>query len=92
MAGAELFGLFGKLNAGEAGEFSPDEIGHYLPSVLAVTPAEAQGVAAELLAPQGSTMVIVGEAAQFIERLRREHPDVVVIPLAELNLDRPGLR
>ena len=29
----------------------PDEIGRYLPGVLAVTPAEAQAAAAELLAP-----------------------------------------
>lgn len=70
----------------------PSEVGRYLPSVLAVTPAQAQGAAAELLGPQGTTTVIVGEASQFIERLRREHPDVVVIPLTELNLDNPGLR
>jgi zinc protease len=70
----------------------PDEIGRYLPAVLAVTPAEAQAAAAELLAPAGATIVIVGEAAQFVERLRREHANVTVIPLAELNLDRPGLR
>ena len=31
----------------------PDEIGRYLPGVLAVTPAEAQSTAAELLAPAG---------------------------------------
>ena len=71
---------------------SPDEVGRYLPSVLAVTPTQAQAAAAELLGPQGTTTVIVGEASQFIERLRREHPDVVVIPLTELNLDNPGLR
>jgi zinc protease len=71
---------------------SPDEIGRYLPGVLAVTPAQAQGAAAELFSPNGATVVIVGEAAQFIERLRRENPNVVVIPIAELNLDRAGLR
>jgi zinc protease len=71
---------------------SPDEVGRYLPSVLAVTPAQAQGAAAELLGPEGTTTVIVGEASQFIAALRRTHPDVVVIPLAELNLDSPTLR
>jgi zinc protease len=100
---ASLTGDFGRdmeTTAGVAGVIasyvtrglSPDEVGRYLPGVLAVTPAEAQGAAAELLSPQGTTVVIVGEASQFIERLRREHPDVVVIPLAELNLDRPALR
>ena len=70
----------------------PDEIGRYLPAVLAVTPAEAQAAAASLMAPDGSTIVIVGEAAQFLEALRRDHPNVTVIPLGELNLDSPGLR
>ena len=37
-------------------------------------------------------MVIVGEASQFLERLRRDHANVTVIPLAELNLDRAALR
>src|SRR5205085_1087446 len=101
--GASLTGAFGRdmeTNGGTAGTvasyvvrgISPDEVGRYLPSVLAVTPAQAQGAAAELLGPAGTTAVIVGEASQFIDRLRREHPDVVVIPLAELNLDSPTLR
>jgi zinc protease len=70
----------------------PSEIANYLPGVLAVTPAQAQGTAAELLAPEGSTIVIVGEASQFLEGLRRQYPNVTVIPIAELNLDRPALR
>ncbi|MGQ0589903.1 MAG: M16 family metallopeptidase [Sphingosinicella sp.] len=71
---------------------SPDEVGRYLPSVLAVTPAEAQGAAAALLSPEGATMVIVGEASQFVERLRAEGRTVTVIPIAELNLDAAALR
>jgi len=70
----------------------PSEIANYLPGVLGVTPAQAQGVAAELLAPEGSTIVIVGEASQFLEALRRQYPNVTVIPIGELNLDRPALR
>jgi zinc protease len=71
---------------------SPDEIARYLPGILAVTPAEAQATAAELLVPEGSTVVIVGEASQFLEALRRTHANVTVIPLAQLNLDSPTLR
>ena len=70
----------------------PGEIGRYLPGVLAVTPAEAQSAAAELLAPSGATIVIVGEAAQFVDRLRRDHANVTVIPLDALNLDEADLR
>ena len=100
---ASLTGDFGRdaeTTAGIAGVMAsyvmrgiePSELGRYLPSVLAVTPAQAQGTAAELLGPDNATVVIVGEAARFIDQLRRDHPDVVVIPLSELNLDRPGLR
>jgi zinc protease len=70
----------------------PDEIGRYLPGVLAVTPAEAQAAASRLMTPEGSTIVIVGEASQFVEALRRDHPNVTVIPLGALNLDSPTLR
>ena len=70
----------------------PDEIERYSRAVLAVTPAEAQAVAGELLAPTGATVVIVGESAQFVERLRATGASVTVIPIAELNLDSPALR
>jgi len=70
----------------------PVELVRYQRAVLAVTPAEAQAAAAELLRPEGATIVIVGEASQFLERLRREQANVTVIPIAELNLDRPALR
>ncbi|HEV7660895.1 MAG TPA: pitrilysin family protein [Allosphingosinicella sp.] len=100
---ASLTGDFGRNTETTAGTASliggfvmrglgPDEIARYLPGVLAVTPGEAQAAAAELLTPEGATIVIVGEASQFIERLRREHATVTVIPVAELNLDGPGLR
>jgi zinc protease len=100
---ASLTGDFGRnteTTAGTAGLIAgfvmrglgPDEIARYLPGVLAVTPAEAQAAAGELLRPEGVTIVIVGEASQFLERLRRDHPNVTVIPIAALNLDAPGLR
>jgi len=100
---ASLTGGFGRdteTTAGIAGLIAgyvmrglgPDELARYLPGVLAVTPADAQASAAELLAPDGATIIIVGEAAQFVEALRRAHPNVTVIPIAELNLDRAALR
>ena len=70
----------------------PAQIERYLPSVLGVTPAEAQAAAGTLLAPEGATLVIVGEASQFVERLRASGRTVTVIPLAELNLDSVTLR
>jgi zinc protease len=70
----------------------PAEIGRYHRSVLAVTPADAQRAARDLLSPDGAAIVVVGEAAQFLPSLRRDHPNVTVIPLDQLNLDSPTLR
>ncbi|MGZ8359237.1 MAG: M16 family metallopeptidase [Allosphingosinicella sp.] len=100
---AALTGDFGRdteTTAGNAGliagfvmrDIDPQEIQRYLAGVRAVTPADAQATAAELLSPEGATIVIVGEAAQFVDRLRAEGRRVTVIPLAELDLDRAELR
>jgi len=70
----------------------PEEIERYQRAILSVTPAEAQAAARGLLAPEGATIVIVGEAAQFVNRLREGNANVTVIPLSELNLDRAALR
>ena len=94
------FGRSAETTAGVAGLLSnyilrgvgPEEIDRYLPAVLAVTPAEAQSAASELFSPEGATVVIVGEASQFAEALRATGATVTIIPLAELNLDRPTLR
>jgi hypothetical protein len=47
----------------------PDEVGRYLPGVLAVTPAEARA----RRGPAGTEaiVVIVGEASQFLGAVRR---------------------
>jgi zinc protease len=70
----------------------PGEIDRYQRAVLAVTPAEARAAAGDLLSPTGATIVIVGEASQFLPALRRDHANVTVIPLADLNLDSATLR
>jgi zinc protease len=85
-------GMAGLIGAYITRGIAPDEVGRYLPGVLAVTPAQAQETARAVLTPEGATIVIVGEAAQFLPALRRDHANVTVIPVADLNLDRPGLR
>ncbi|MFL6861696.1 MAG: M16 family metallopeptidase, partial [Allosphingosinicella sp.] len=70
----------------------PAELLRYQQSVLAVTPAQARAAAAELFAPEGATIVIVGQASQFLPALRREHANVTLIPIADLHLDSATLR
>ncbi len=70
----------------------PEEIGRYERAVLGVGAGDVQSAATELLRPEGSVMVIVGDARLFADRLRQEGRTVTVIPAAELNLDSPRLR
>jgi zinc protease len=70
----------------------PAEIARYTAAISAVTPQEAQAAAAELLKPEGATIVIVGDAREFLPALRKQHRDVTVIPVAELKLDEADLR
>jgi zinc protease len=85
-------GLAGLISGFVLEGVDPAEIARYTASVSAVTPQEAQAAAAELLAPQGATMVVVGDAKEFLPALRKQHRNVTVIPLAELKLEEPDLR
>jgi zinc protease len=70
----------------------PIELIRYEPAVLAVTPAQVQEAARTLLSPDGATILVVGDAAQFGAALRAAHPDIRIIPIGELNLDSAMLR
>ena len=68
------------------------ELAAYAGRVRAVTPAEIEAAFARHLPGAEASLVIVGDAAQFIEALRAKYPNVEVIPLSELNLDSATLR
>jgi zinc protease len=70
----------------------PAEIGRFMTSVRAVTPEGASEAARALLAPAGTTTVIVGDAKLFADDLRKRFGEVIVIPMAEVSLDKPALR
>lgn len=68
------------------------EFNRYTASLQAVTPQQlAVSVAAEL-DPKQVSIVIVGDAKAFIEPLRAKHPNVEVVPIAELDLNSATLR
>ena len=69
----------------------PAKIARYLPGVLAVTSGGGQAAAAELLARKAPPSS-VGEASQFLERCGAYHANCDGDPIAELNLERAGLR
>jgi zinc protease len=71
---------------------APDEIGRYASLVQAVTPASAGAAAKARLAPDGVTVVIVGDSKLFADAIRKSVGDVIVIPIGAVQLDSATLR
>jgi len=69
-----------------------DELNSYVNNVQAVTAADVQKFAGSRLATGDASIVIVGDAKEFIEPLRKQFGEVEVIPFAELDLNSAGLR
>ena len=84
-------------SAGYAGRLSnlltlgidPTEIANYDANINAATGAQATAAAAEYFAPDEVTVVIVGNAAEFIDDVRAIRPNVEVIPADQLDLFNP---
>ncbi len=68
------------------------EINSYINNVQAVTAADVQKFAGTRLVASDASIIIVGKASQFLEALRKQFPDVEVIPVAELDLNIANLR
>lgn len=57
----------------------------------AVTPEAAAAVARRYVTPERTSLIVVGNAAEFVEDLRKIRPDLVVIPAAKLDLSSAAL-
>jgi zinc protease len=68
------------------------ELNDYVRRVQAVTPADVRGFVGSRLSPQGASIVIVGDAREFLDALRKEFEQVEVIPAAQLDLNTGTLR
>ncbi len=71
---------------------SLDEINRYISGVQAITADEVRKFAAANLAAPAASVVIVGDAKQFLEPLKKRFPNVEVIPAKELDLNVTTLR
>jgi zinc protease len=69
-----------------------DELQRYIPSVTGVDPSAVQRVAASLMDPSRASIVVVGDAKTFVDALRKDYPQLEVIPAASLNLDSAALK
>jgi zinc protease len=71
---------------------SPSEAARFVQRMETVTPGAATAIAGRLAASQRASLVIVGDASKFLDKLKAIRPDVEVIPAAELDLDQADLR
>ncbi|MBX9815885.1 MAG: peptidase M16 [Proteobacteria bacterium SG_bin5] len=69
-----------------------DELKRYTPAIGAVDPAAVEKAAAQLLDPAQASIVVVGDAKQFVEALRKDYPGLEVIPASELKLESATLK
>ena len=68
------------------------EINRYVSGVQSVTSAQVRTFAAKNLGGRDVNVVVVGDAKQFLEPLRKQFGEVEVIPVAELDLSSATLR
>jgi zinc protease len=99
---AVLIGSFARsveTTAGLAGQIStlalfglpPERLGTYVADVSAVTPEQARAVAARYFDPARADLVVVGDARQFYDGMRRLRPNAERIAVGDLNLDNEAL-
>jgi len=69
-----------------------NEINRYIGNVQGINAAAVQKFAGSHLDAKSTSVVIVGNAKEFLPELRKEYPQVEVIPMPELDLNAPMLR
>jgi zinc protease len=85
-------GLVAQVGALALYGLSLDEINRYINNVQGITASDVQRFAGSRLAAKEASVVIVGNATEFLPELRKEYPNVEVIPVAELDLNSATLR
>jgi zinc protease len=69
-----------------------DEINSYINNVQMINAADVQKFASSRLDAKSTNVVIVGNAKEFLDNLKKKYPQVEVIPVAELDLNTALLR
>jgi zinc protease len=70
----------------------PAEIGRYSGAVNAVSAEQVRQVSKELIDPAPASVVVVGDAGQFLPKLQAKGGKPQVIPVTKLNLDKVDLQ
>jgi zinc protease len=67
-----------------------DTVNKYIPAINAITAADVSAFVTKYFETPPS-LIIVGKAPEFLEALKKEFPEVKVIPQADLDLNRADL-
>ena len=70
----------------------PSEVARFVAGMEAVTPEAASAAIGRLVGSDRATLVVVGDASKFLDKLRALRPDLEVIRFDQLDLDSPTLR
>jgi len=69
-----------------------DEINRYIASVQAIRAADVKSFAASRLSADSTSVVIVGNAKEFLPDLQKRFSNVEVISVADLDLNSASLK
>lgn len=83
-------GFVGKISAMIANDLPLDTLNKFIPSINAVTSSDVTAFASKYFDTPLS-LIIIGKAADFIAPLKKDFPDVKVIAVPELDLNRADL-
>ncbi len=84
-------GLAGQISTLALYGLPPERLGTYVADVSGVTPEQARASAARYFGAARADLVVVGDARQFYEGLRRLRPNAERIAASDLNLDNEAL-
>jgi len=85
-------GLVGQVASLALYGLSLDEINHYIGNVETINTQDVQKFAGTRLDAKTSNIIIVGNAKAFLPELQKQHPNVEVIPITDLDLNTRLLR
>jgi zinc protease len=90
-AAATSLGLANYLARYAADGVDPGDVDRFTARTEAVSPAEALAAADKVVDPADLSVVVVGDAKQFLPALRQRFPKLEIVEAAALDLDAPAL-
>jgi zinc protease len=88
----QVNGLVGQVASLAVQGLPLDDINHYINNVQVITASDVQRFAGVFLNAKESSIIIVGNAKEFLPELQKQFKNVEVIPIAELDLNSASLR